>query len=146
MLTTSDSRPADPLGGDAPRRDTHGLLAVGLPGVLWVLTYLAVRIALKEIAAGDATRVAIAVIPILPFLLFLRAWIRGLRGADELERKVQLEALAFAFPVALILLMVLGLVELAIPLSKDDWSYRHVWSFLPLLYFVGLAIAWRRYR
>jgi len=54
--------------------------------------------------------------------------------------------LAFAFPMAILLLMVLGLLQLAIPLSPEDWSYRHVWSFLPLFYFAGLALAWRKYK
>lgn len=31
-------------------------------------------------------------------------------------------------------------------LSQQDWSYRHVWFFLPLFYFVGLGIARWRYR
>jgi hypothetical protein len=30
-------------------------------------------------------------------------------------------------------------------LSPQDWSYRHVWFFLPLFYFVGLGIARRKY-
>jgi hypothetical protein len=38
------------------------------------------------------------------------------------------------------------LLELAIGLDPKDWSYRHVWIYLPLFYFVGLAIAWRRYK
>jgi hypothetical protein len=65
---------------------------------------------------------------------------------DELHRRVHLEALAIAFPLTMLLLMVLGLVELVIPLSPDDWSYRHVWQFLPLFYFLGLALTWRRYQ
>ena len=47
---------------------------------------------------------------------------------------------------ALGLLMVLGLLQLAVDLSQDDWSYRHLWMLLPLFYFIGLAVAWRRYR
>jgi hypothetical protein len=28
----------------------------------------------------------------------------------------------------------------------DDWSYRHVWAFLPAFYLGGLALARRRYQ
>lgn len=91
-------------------------------------------------------RVAAALAPLLPFLLFFGALLFGMRDMDELHRKVQMGALAIAFPLAVVLLMVLGLLELAIDLSPDDWSYRHVWMFLPLFYFAGLAIAWRRYK
>jgi hypothetical protein len=27
-----------------------------------------------------------------------------------------------------------------------DWSYRHVWYYLPLFYFIGIVVSWRRYR
>jgi hypothetical protein len=53
--------------------------------------------------------------------------------------------LAFAFPLTLLMLMTLGLVELAIGLNPDDWSYRHVWPFVFLFYFAGLVRAKRRY-
>jgi hypothetical protein len=65
---------------------------------------------------------------------------------DELEQRIHLEALAVAFPLALILLMTLGLLELATKLPPEDFSYRHVWAFLPIFYFGGLALARRRYR
>jgi hypothetical protein len=41
--------------------------------------------------------------------------------------------------------MTLGLMELAITLNRDDWSYRHVWPMLLLLYLGGLIIARKRY-
>jgi len=34
--------------------------------------------------------------PVLPVLLYLRAWIRLVRGLDELQRLIQLEAFLFA--------------------------------------------------
>jgi hypothetical protein len=71
---------------------------------------------------------------------------QALRDLDELERRIQLEALAIAFPGALLLIMTLGLLQLAIPLSPADWSYRHIWPFLFLFYFLGLALTRRRYR
>jgi hypothetical protein len=47
--------------------------------------------------------------------------------------------------MALLLIMTLGLLELAITLNRDDWSYRHVWAMLPLFYLVGIVLARRRY-
>jgi hypothetical protein len=69
-----------------------------------------------------------------------------LRRVDELERRIQLEALAIAFPAAVLLLMALALLERATALSPQDWSYRHIWFFLPLFYFASLGVARRRYR
>lgn len=148
MAAAADSpRDVHPVGPDGPRvvapRSSHVLAW----GVLWLLSYFATRVALERWPdVSDGARIAIALAPILPFLLFLRGFVAGLRELDELKRRIQLEALAIAFPLTMVLLMVLGLVELAIPLSRADWSYRHVWAYLPLFYFGGLALAGRRYR
>ena len=71
---------------------------------------------------------------------------KGVGRMDELERRIELEALAFAFPIAVVLLMTLGLLDLATPLNPDDWSLRHVWAMMPALYFMGLWRAKRRYQ
>jgi hypothetical protein len=92
------------------------------------------------------SRLAVALIPIIPFAAFIWKFIGALRQADELERRIQLEALAIAFPLAMVLLMILALVQLAMPLNPDDWSYRHVWYFLPIFWLGGLSIARRRYQ
>lgn len=115
-------------------------------GVIWTLVYLVARWLLDTSQLPEGLRVVVALTPILPFALFLVLMIGGLRQMDELHRKVHLEALAIAFPLAMLLLMLLGLLQLAIPLSPDDWSYRHVWFFLPMFYFLGLAFTWRRYQ
>lgn len=65
---------------------------------------------------------------------------------DELHRRVHLEALSIAYPLAILLLVTLGFLQLAIDLPPHDWSYRHVWPLLPCFYFAGLALAWRRYK
>jgi hypothetical protein len=90
-------------------------------------------------------RVLVALVP-TPFVaLFLVMIVRGIRQMDELERRIHLEAVGVAYPLAILLFMTLGLLELAIPLKKEDWSYRHVWIYLPIFYFIGLAIARKRY-
>lgn len=136
-------RAAPPASRSASRARWPMLVWVAL----WLLSYFAVRAVLEAgDALGDGARVAIALAPLLPFLAFLRLFVAGLRQLDELERRIQLEALAIAFPLTIVLLMVLGLVQLAVPLSPADWSYRHVWAYLPLFYVGGLALAGRRYR
>jgi len=117
-------------------------------GIVWFLSYFGARAVLEQMGepAPDVGRVAVALVPIIPFGLFLWYFTDSLRRGDELERRIQLEALAIAFPLAVLLLMVLALVELAMPLNPNDWSYRHTWQFLPILWLGGLAIAKRRYR
>ena len=116
--------------------------------VFWVLSFIVARGALdKELNLQPAwLRVAAALLPILPTAVFLWFVVAAVRGLDELHRRVHLEALVIAYPLAILLLMTLGFLQLAIELPPEDWSYRHVWAFLPLFYFFGLGIAWRRYR
>lgn len=54
--------------------------------------------------------------------------------------------MALAFPMATVALMVLGLLEIAVHLPPEDLSYRHVWALMPMMYFLGLGIARRRYQ
>ena len=113
---------------------------------LWVISYMVARMALQMFQLAPWLRVTVALLPIIPTALFLWSVVSRIRSLDELERRIHLEALAIAFPLAILLLWTLGLLQLAINLNPDDWSYRHVWVYLPLFYFIGLAIARRRYQ
>jgi hypothetical protein len=109
------------------------------------VTYLAARFLLQGPAVPY--RVAIALLPVPFFILFIVAAIRTARRLDELEQRIHLEALVFAFPAVLVVLLTLGLLQVAgVALSPQDWSYRHVWAFAFFFYFAGLALARRRYQ
>jgi hypothetical protein len=112
----------------------------------WAIAYFLALIVIERMAAPEWLRIVLAIVPAVPFAFFLWSVVREIRALDELHRRVHLEALAIAFPLTLLLLMTLGLLDEATVLSRDDWSYRHIWYFLPLLYSIGLAISWRRYR
>lgn len=71
--------------------------------------------------------------------------IRSIRSADEFERRIHLEALAVAFPLTLLLLTTLALLQRSVELSFEDWSYAHLWIYLPIFYLGGLTLARRRY-
>ncbi|MEJ7702074.1 MAG: hypothetical protein WKF71_20920 [Pyrinomonadaceae bacterium] len=74
---------------------------------------------LNEFQLQGWVRVAVALLPILPFVLFLSMVLAEIRSLDELWRRIHLEALAIAFPLAVLLLMILGLMELATGLSPE---------------------------
>lgn len=115
-------------------------------GLIWLALYFGVRLFLEaspELPSG--LRLAVAFVPTPVFASFLWKFVEGLRGADEFERRIQLEALAVAFPLGGLLLTTLGLVQRAVELKFEDWSYNHVWPFFMVFYFVGLALARRRY-
>ena len=111
----------------------------------WAILYISARGVLELETLGWWTRAAVAIVPVPVFAWVLWQVSRGIARMDELQRRIQLEALAFAFPLTLLMLMTLGLLELAIGLNPDDWSYRHVWPFVFLFYFAGLIRAKRRY-
>jgi len=119
--------------------------ALPATGIAWILLYFLARGLLKGATFGTGFRVALALAPIPFFAAFLWQVIRGVRSADEFERRVHLEALAVAYPLAMLLLMTLGLLQRAITLKFEDWSYAHVWIYLPIFYFLGLTLARRRY-
>jgi hypothetical protein len=114
-------------------------------GLLWVSVYLLSRGLLLLQIDAPALRVAIALLPIPFFAWYVLTWMKGVSEMDELERRIELEALGFAFPAALIVLMTIGLLDIAVTLNRDDFSLHHIWLFLPVLYYVGLWRARRQY-
>ncbi|HWP70898.1 MAG TPA: hypothetical protein VNM36_07360 [Gemmatimonadaceae bacterium] len=111
----------------------------------WFVAWIGARVVLESQSVPTWARVVAALAPAPLGAAALLTIVRGARELDELEQRIQLEALAIAFVLAVLLLMTLGLMELAVTLNPDDWSYRHVWAMLPMLYFAGLVFARRRY-
>ena len=114
-------------------------------GGAWFAAWIGARVVLESSSVPTWARVAAALAPTPLAGAALFTIIREARELDELEKRIQLEALAFAFVLSLLLIMTLGLMELAITLNRDDWSYRHVWAMLPMLYFGGVILARKRY-
>ena len=119
---------------------------VGLSMTLFLLLFFGARGLLELETLSTPLRVAIALTPVPAFVWFMWTFIAGVGEADELERRIQLEALAIAFPLTLLLVMTLGLLQIAVPLNPDDWSYRHIWPLLYVFYLAGLTWARRRYQ
>ena len=112
----------------------------------WLVLYFAVRMTLEaELGLSAGARLALSVAPAPVFAWFMMSCVRVLRGADELERRIQLEALAFAFAIGMLLLTTLGLVQRAVTLKFEDWSFNHVWQMFVVMYLAGMVVARRRY-
>ena len=127
--------------GGGPR----GATIIGT-GIFWLLLYFGVRIFLEtrtDLPGG--TRLLLAFLPTPVFALFVWRFIQAIRGADEFERRIQLEALAVAFPLGVLLLTTLGLVQRAVTLKFEDWSYNHLWPMFVIFYLLGLVLARVRY-
>lgn len=97
---------------------------------------------------ADATwlRVALAMLPVLAIAMAGRAIMRFVRGSDELQRRIQVDALAFAALVLCVASFALGMLSRAGVLVFDATSV--LMLVLPaysLLYGLFAAIASRRY-
>lgn len=114
--------------------------------VLFVGTWAVARGLLKQNDLSQTVRVILALLPIAPFAWMLWKFISGITSLDELQKKIQLEALAIAYPVMMVFLMTLGLLDIAIGLSYENFGLKHLWYYMPLFYFLGVFIATRRYQ
>lgn len=93
--------------------------------------------------ANPALRVLLALLPVAPMAFALRAYLRYLSNADELQQRIHLLAVAFAAGGVGMLTFAYSFLENA---GLPRLSY--VWVFPALVIFWGLGIAWqnRRYR
>lgn len=85
----------------------------------------------------------IAVAPMLPALVVPVAVVRFFREIDELQRKIQLEALAGAFTATAVLTLTYGFLENA---GLPDLNWVWVWPVMGSCWVIGLALARLRYR
>jgi hypothetical protein len=85
----------------------------------------------------------VALSPMLPAAATAWVVLRELRRMDELQRRIQLEALGFSFAGTAILTFSYGFLE---GLGYPRLSMFTVWPLLAGLWIVGLVLARRRYQ
>ena len=88
-------------------------------------------------------RDVIALSPMLPAAAMAWVILRELRRMDELQRRIQLEALGFSFAGTAVLTFSYGFLE---GLGYPRLSMFTVWPLLASLWIVGLVLARRRYQ
>jgi hypothetical protein len=115
-----------------------------MPALL-VLTYTLSRAVLEQVEPGTGLALACALAPALVLGALLVWFVRAIRGLDELGQRIQLEALAWAFPTALFVVLAAGLLELAGYPGIGNWDLPRLWPLLIVPYWMGLAVATRRY-
>src|SRR5262245_12588040 len=95
---------------------------------------------------STSTRALAALLPALAMAAFLWIEISYMRQPDELHRRVQLEALAVAFPLAILLVFTVGSLERAGVHIEGFERPRDLWPLVIIPYPIGLLLAWHRYR
>ncbi len=114
-------------------------LAAGLSAaavtVLFVLTNL-----------PPPLRAVAAILPLLPSAGYVWCVVRMFRRVDELQRRIQLESLGFAFPATALLALAVDLLEQARILPAIHWGWSGLVAVMCLLWSAGWIMASRRYR
>ena len=102
---------------------------------------------LKRGIDSVALRAAVALLPVLPLLLLLRVALRYLRETDELQRRIEIEAIGIASLLVSMLYFGGGLLVQAKVLSLNTGAVM-IWVFPLIMLFYGIAkfFAVRRYR
>jgi peptidoglycan/LPS O-acetylase OafA/YrhL len=114
-------------------------------GLVWGASFIGARLLLDQPDLGAGTRALLAFGPTLPFVGFLIGAVGMSREVDEMERRVQVEALANAFGLTLLLIATLALAQRAGFAKYEDFSYGHILPMLLLFYLGSMVFARRRY-
>jgi hypothetical protein len=112
---------------------------------LWIISYTACLLTIKKASPDTTFGIILSFIPVITFGLFIYCIIKGVSSMDEMQIRVQMEAVVIAFSLVLLTLMTLGLLDLVITLKKEDWGYRHLFPYFVIFYFIGLIISKRKY-
>ncbi|MGI8582717.1 MAG: hypothetical protein ACR2KX_10985, partial [Chitinophagaceae bacterium] len=94
---------------------------VVLFAVLWFVTYTICFLTLKKLSPDKTTGIILSFLPVVTFALFIYSIIRGVTSMDEVEIRIQMEAVVIAFSLALLTIMTLGLLDLVVVVNKEDW-------------------------
>ena len=90
-----------------------------------------------------AWRYPLALFPVLPASAALVAFLRFFRGVDEMEQRMHLESLAFAFGASALATFAYGFLEGA-GFPHLNWTF--VWPVMAMCWGVGNVLARNRYR
>ena len=98
----------------------------------------------RDLPRGDPWKLALALAQAGATTVVVVMTVRGIRRLDELQRRIQLEALAAAFAGTAILVTTWGFLEVA-GAPEVRWGL-WIWPAMTVLWAGGLLVARRRYR
>tara|TARA_R110001583_G_scaffold106092_5_gene254182 strand:- start:6613 stop:6942 length:330 start_codon:yes stop_codon:yes gene_type:complete len=100
--------------------------------------------ALNQFQDADfVSRAIITLSPIIPAAFMCWAVVRKLRRLDEMQLRIQFEALGFAFAASALLTFSYGFME---NIGAPHLPWLWVWPVMGLMWIVGLMIAKHRYQ
>lgn len=111
--------------------------------LLAYMVALMLSVTLLAHVESQMLRPIFALLPMVPG--FAMCWIvlRQLRRVDELQRRIQLEAMGFAFAGTALVTFSYGFLEIA---GYERLSMFLIWPLMAILWIAGTIIGNRRYR
>ncbi|MBK4216577.1 hypothetical protein JJJ17_11625 [Paracoccus caeni] len=118
-----------------------------LPFLFAMLAYAVVLVISLRILAGGiadpSLRLIISLAPMLPAIAVCLSVLSVIRGLDEMQRRLQLEAFAFAFAGTALVTFGYGFLE---NVGLPRLSMFVVWPLMAALWGCGVALGGLRYR
>lgn len=128
--------------GSSPReRQTAGWFSVA--SLVWAASWVAAAYIFKNRLVAAPASLAVAAVPGVFAVTMVLVFMRYLRELDELQRRIQLGALAFSLGATWVAIATYPLFETAGALKADSAPYIFL---MVLAYMVGNIVAWVRYR
>ena len=124
---------------DAERRYAKRLTL----GLLAYVVILAVSVPLTSAFPGAVWRFPVAITPMAAFIYMIVAYVRYLRSVDELQQRINLEALAIAFGATAAFTFCYGFLE-HVGLPHINWWW--VWPVMAASWILANRYAKRRYK
>ncbi|MBN9886503.1 hypothetical protein [Salipiger abyssi] len=117
------------------------LLMIGL------VAYAATLLVSQRLLAGGTgiqpVRVLVALTPMIPALFICAVVIRAIRDLDEMQRKLQFEALALSFMGTALITFAYGFLE---GMGFPKISMFAVWPLMAAIWFIGVMVGRLRFR
>lgn len=121
----------------------RGLLSLSIGLVAYAAMLLVSQKLLANGIETQAFRVLVALSPMLPAVFICGVIVRSIRHMDELQRKVQFEALAFSVAGTALMTFGYGFLE---GTGFPRISMFAVWPLMATIWVIGVMIAQLRFR
>lgn len=119
------------------------LIELGSALALYAFLLVTANLIDQRLHPGGPTRIALALMPMIGALAAAWAIMRGIWRMDELQRRIQLDAIAIAFLATALITFGWGFVQNA---GVPPLHAHAVWPLMAVGWLVGLVISSRRYR
>ena len=146
-VATTNSNPEESRGRLVEcNRIVAGLLWLAAATVIYLISLWLVR---KHPDWSPATRITITLTPLLPGIFYLRALLKSFWQMDELQRRIQIEALGFALVGTVIVMTIMNVLAAQ---GVTLVSYPHglgiggVYLTTFIFWSIGVSISTFRYR